>query len=85
MSNHTPELTLADVRRHIKDKALAAEAFVTLAQLQEQGRINVYQPAGWGMLHDRQRRFFNVYDDAKGVRVSLKWWLSEWVKERTYE
>jgi hypothetical protein len=74
-------LTLKDVQRHVKDRALAAEAFVTLMQLQEQGRVNVYQIPGWGMLHP-ERRIFNVYDDSLGVRVSLKYWLEQWLNER---
>lgn len=75
-------LTLADVRLHVKDRALASEALVTLLQLEERGEIHIYPDTGWGLAHDRTRRAFFIYGEALGVRVSLKWWLERWLRER---
>jgi hypothetical protein len=72
-------LTLKDVRAHIGDKALAAEAFVTLMQLQEQGRIDIYLPAGWAIAGHRR---FNVWDNSIQERMTLAYWLREWLAER---
>lgn len=77
-----PQLTLADVRLHIKDRALASEALVTLLQLEERGEIHIYPDRGWGLAHDRSRRAFFIYGEALGVRVTLRWWLERWQRER---
>lgn len=72
-------LQLADVRAHVHDKALAAEAFVTLQQLEEQDLVHVYRPAGWGFSNQRR---FNVWDERDQERHTLKEWLARWLEQR---
>lgn len=75
---NTPEVTPADVAQYIPDPALAAEAFVTLMQLQERGAIDLYLPAGWSVVPHRR---FNVWDNARRERLTLEAWCARWLAE----
>ena len=84
MQKHTPEsgpaLTPADVAQYFPDdKEAAAAAFVSLAQMVEEGLIDLYLPAGWSVVPHRR---WNVWigDDMRppaGARVTLAEWCGD--------
>lgn len=72
-------LELRDVRRHVHDAQLAAEAFAELERLEAVGQVRVFVSPVYAL---QGRRRFEVYQEADSDgSLSLRWWLALWQAE----